>query len=772
MALSNIDYNEFDKYEDLNIKKPPQQKNTENFQELEEIITSTNNVHKSEDIISSTNNVQKSEDIIDCEKSMQELEDIIDCEKNMQELEDIIDNNIANIYQATTQNTKETTTIPYSKKTLLDSSENLETVCRIEKNSNSKTNVFTIQESGQVLQQDNNSLKTPNVTSIEKSPSPLKNDEPCADQTSPIEKRYKIIEKVGQGGMGSVYKAIDKKLNRLVALKIMITKGNVKPEKIQRFIREAALIATFKHPSIVTIYDIQQDEDKICYCMDFIEGDTLEKIISLKGKFTEKEALRAIIRIAQTLQIVHAHGIIHRDIKPSNIIVTPNNEIKLLDFGTAKLEGEKSITQTGAFLGTLAFASPEQLNKSSEVDLRTDIYSLGITFYYLLTGEPPYRGTSFEVISQHYFAPIPPLPNGITSHTEKILQKMMAKNPSDRYSSMTELLEAIAYGANQKKYSTTTADEKTYTTTKSPSLWSHYIINNEEYFQKNIKKITYRDKQSGQTILDMTAPAWCKLPIKLQKKYSQLYQLIYAKSYGLEVESTFYTNDISITMRLIPPGRFLMGENINEKYKQINEIPQHIVVISKPFWMAKYPITKKQWKIVTKETPWRGQLYTLSNNDSPATYISWNDICENFLPRLDNEYELPTEAQWEYACRAGTTTPYFWGNEQKKIDSYAWYKQNTAQREYAQNIGNKKTNPWGMADIIGNIWEKCNDIFDKYTIDQAKDPQGGKQGVFRIERGASWQSNASECRSARRSFSKPTTKESTTGFRLIRNIHM
>ena len=128
--------------------------------------------------------------------------------------------------------------------------------------------------------------------------------------------------KSGTRGMGSVYKAIDKNQS-ISSIKIMITKGNVKPEKIQRFIREAALIATFKHPSIVTIYDIQQDEDKICYCMDFIEGDTLEKIISLKGKFTEKEALRAIIRIAQTLQIVHAHGIIHRDIKPSNIIVTP-----------------------------------------------------------------------------------------------------------------------------------------------------------------------------------------------------------------------------------------------------------------------------------------------------------------------------------------------------------------------------------------------------------------------------------------------------------------
>ena len=171
--------------------------------------------------------------------------------------------------------------------------------------------------------------------------------------------RYELLEEIGRGGVGIVYKARDSKRNRIVAIKLL-EKKNIRKEEIKRFVREAKIIAGFKHPNIVTIHDIVSEQEHIFFSMDLVEGDTLEKLVTVKGKFTEKESLSIILKVAKVLQVVHAKEIVHRDIKPSNIMITPDRTIKILDFGTAKLEGDESLTCTGAFVGTLAFGAPEQ----------------------------------------------------------------------------------------------------------------------------------------------------------------------------------------------------------------------------------------------------------------------------------------------------------------------------------------------------------------------------------------------------------------------------
>ena len=254
--------------------------------------------------------------------------------------------------------------------------------------------------------------------------------------------RYELLEEIGRGGAGIVYKARDTKLNRIVALKIL-EKRNIRPEEVQRFIREAQIIASFKHNNIVTIHDIAEDESNIFFSMDLEEGDTLEKLVAVRGRFSEKEALSIILKVAKVLQVVHAKNIVHRDIKPSNIMITASRDIKVLDFGTAKTGNETTLTRTGAFIGTIAFAAPEQFNQAKYVDIRSDIYNLGATFYYIVRGETPYKGVAMEMMYQHCFSPVPSLGNTVSQHTNQMFQKMMAKKLEERYQNPTELIEQI-----------------------------------------------------------------------------------------------------------------------------------------------------------------------------------------------------------------------------------------------------------------------------------------------------------------------------------------
>lgn len=582
-----------------------------------------------------------------------------------------------------------------------------------------------------------------------------------------IEERYKKIEKIGQGGMGTVYKVLDMQLNRIVALKILNLDNKISSEQIQRFIREAKILANFHHPNIVTIYDICQEEQKIYYSMDYIQGSTLQELIEKKGPLAEKKALQIIIRVAKALQVIHSNGIVHRDIKPSNIVYTPTHEIKLLDFGTAKLESDNNLTRMNEFLGTVLFASPEQFNNSNSVDLRSDIYSLGVTFYFLLAGEPPFRGTSAEIIGKHLFGPVPSLEDKVSKHVNSMMMKMLAKKPEERYQNIAQFFEDVLHPEQSKK----DADSTQYT------LWTHHIVRKDPFFAKYLKKIIYIDEDSGQSMLDMTTPTWNAFPYKQKKHAIQQYQLIYAQSYGMSPEQTFVCKDVSFTMQFIPPGRFLMGAGGKEKYKHASEMPQHIVVISTPFWMSQTPITKKQWKMITKETPWRGQENQLSSSECPAIYISWDDINRKFLSQLQNEYALPTEAEWEYACKAGMMTAHFWDNGEddyslETLDKYIWFANNTVkkQRAYAPVVKQKLPNPWGLYDMIGNVWEKCSDIYDKYSIEEQCNPQGGTQGIYRVDRGSSWDSNATECRAAKRSFSTQQANDAYTGFRLVKKL--
>ena len=242
--------------------------------------------------------------------------------------------------------------------------------------------------------------------------------------------------------------------------------------------------------------------------------------------------------------------------------------------------------------------------------------------------------------------------------------------------------------------------------------------------------------------------------------------------------------DVPLALMHIPAGTFLMGRYSGEQDSYDWEDPQHSVTISEGFYLGKYEVTKRQWQAVAGTTPWSGQSYVLDDLDSPAVYVSWNDA-QSFITALNTHitstgqgaatFRLPTEAEWEYACRAGTTTRFYWGDDPSYtlISDYAWWYGNTgwASEEYAHVVGLKLPNAFGLYDMSGNVWEWCEDDWHgNYT----GAPTNGSawvdspRGSYRLLRGGSWDNSGGYCRSASRVHGYPVSAYSVSGFRVAR----
>ena len=254
---------------------------------------------------------------------------------------------------------------------------------------------------------------------------------------------YTIIEKLGEGGMGLVYKAEDTKLKRLVALKFLPPHHLAGEEERTRFLHEAQAAAALNHPNICTIYEINEGEEGQPFLvMEYVAGSSLKDILQQRS-LSIAEILHFALQIAEGLQAAHGKGIVHRDIKPANILVDEKGQIKITDFGLAKLAHGTRITQPRTTLGTVSYMSPEQARGES-VDFRTDIWSFGVVLYEMVTGQLPFKGEYEQAIVYAILneSPTPPgvLRKGVPSKLEKIILKAMAKNPEERYQRIEEMI--------------------------------------------------------------------------------------------------------------------------------------------------------------------------------------------------------------------------------------------------------------------------------------------------------------------------------------------
>jgi serine/threonine protein kinase len=256
---------------------------------------------------------------------------------------------------------------------------------------------------------------------------------------------YKILEKIGEGGMGVVFRAEDLKLKRQAALKFLAPKIVVSEELKNRLVLEAQAAAALDHPNICTIYEIGEHEGQTFIAMSLVSGSSLKEIVAT-GPLALSEALDIAVQVAQGLEQAHAKGIIHRDIKPANVMITDRGQVKIMDFGLARFGGDADVTQTVGISGTVAAMSPEQA-QGEPVDSRTDIWSLGILLFEMLTGKHPFyrehpQAMVYAILREDP-EPMSRVKSGIPPEIESIVLKCLQKDATARYAAMGELLEDL-----------------------------------------------------------------------------------------------------------------------------------------------------------------------------------------------------------------------------------------------------------------------------------------------------------------------------------------
>ncbi len=645
--------------------------------------------------------------------------------------------------------------------------------------------------------------------------------------------QYRIIKQLGKGGMGEVYLAENTMMRKRVALKLLpraATSGTF----VDRFRIEARVMADLNHPNIVQVHHAGEENGQYYLTMDYIcspsgEPQTLEEVLAEKGRLSEGEVKEIALQICDALELAHGKGLVHRDLKPANILlaqniadannqslITNNCPIKICDFGLAKVVGDdylrtmidrsinlsmagelslgdeptaggdsdKKRSSARAILGTYDYMAPEQ-KAGGEISPQTDLYAVGIILYRLLTGEKP-EGM-FEMPSEL----------GCDAAWDGIVRTCMQKKPERRPESaaaLRGLVKAVVVCAKgeEEKLATKERKERKKGNLKKKvllgvvgvgvvagaiglgSLWGS---KQEPEPQIMEKAVTPKPKPAPKKkVAKKVEPIKKALPSDLVEvsgastANSAQKRAVAQTSLPLEVKS----RKTDIAFRLVPAGTFTMGSPSNEENRSSDET-QHSVTISKPFYCGKFEVTQAQWKQVMGTSPSKFQ-----GSENPVEQVSWDD-CQTFLKKLcdlegvpQGTYRLLTEAQWEYACRAGTTTPFCYGN---RLDStMANFDGNypyggaskKVYRKKTVSVGQFKPNAWGMYDMHGNVWEWCSDWYGDYSSGSVTDPTGVSSGSYRVRRGGSWSDNARYCRSAYRCRYSPGFRYVSVGFRLLR----
>ncbi len=255
--------------------------------------------------------------------------------------------------------------------------------------------------------------------------------------------RYELTHLIARGGMAQVYRAMDRQLDRPVALKVLFPELSIDRTFVERFRREAQAAANLSHPNIVPVFDWGEDDGSYFIVMEYVEGRPLSAVLRDPQRLLPVQIAMIGAGVAAALAFAHRHGVIHRDVKPGNVLITPDGDVKVTDFGIARaVNTEESLTQTGAVMGTAAYFSPEQA-EGKGVDARSDIYSLGVVLYEMAVGRPPFTGDSPVAVASKHVRDAPVLPREVNAAVpmalEAIVMMAMAKNPDDRYRSAEEL---------------------------------------------------------------------------------------------------------------------------------------------------------------------------------------------------------------------------------------------------------------------------------------------------------------------------------------------
>lgn len=615
---------------------------------------------------------------------------------------------------------------------------------------------------------------------------------------------YSIRGVLGSGGMGVVVRAWDEKLHRDVAIKLLLPEFSRDPRSRQRFLCEARASAAIRHPNVVTIHAVEDDHDPPYLVLELVEGGTLADRLASTKTLELNEVLRLTTDMAEGLAAAHARGIVHRDIKPGNVLIeTGDGRARLTDFGLARALTEHDITTTGSIAGTPQFMSPEQI-EGREIDHRSDLFSLGAVLYRMVTGQPAFHGESVITLARRICDQEPrsvaEVRGDVPEWLTDIIQRLLAKRPEDRIQSANELVQLLQAGSSQK-----TSSAKRPSRLRSSMIVSVAVLVLITLWYGTTRPLqesaTNSTSQASSPVVPAPPPPLSNNPpakpvlkrpsvVRITAENAKQIQKEWSEYLGLPIERDV---DLSkrqrLTLVLIPPGEFLMGADLqkmaafveaesakrNAVYLQNNlpaESPQHLVRITRPFYLSKCEISQVQWRAVMARDHEGAEF---RGSSLPVDHVSWNDA-QDFLEQLnqhktseDLAFGLPTEAQWEFACRAGSESVWHFGdNHETDLPLYAWFETSSGCQNHdgeskdcrTHRVGELLPNDFGLHDMHGNVWEHCSDWYasDAYANSTIDDPVGPPTGTEHVARGGSFRFWWAFCRSTMRGHDPPARR--------------
>jgi eukaryotic-like serine/threonine-protein kinase len=540
---------------------------------------------------------------------------------------------------------------------------------------------------------------------------------------------------IAAGGMGNVFRATHRPMRRTVAVKVL--HGGPARQR-ERFQREVEVAARLRHPHVITAFDAGEQDGVAYLVTEFVDGEDLGRLVKREGPLAVLRAVEHVRQAALGLRYAHEQGVIHRDVKPSNLILGRDGVVRILDVGLARAlrMGEEeplppeasstpSLTGAGALLGTADYIAPEQAEDPRRADERADVYGLGCTLFYLLTGRPPYDGaTTLDRLRAHRNSPTPSVRGvrrDVSPALDTVVGRMLAKNPAERPPDMAAVLAALdRAGLSPRRF----------------SRRALLVAGGTAAIAGVVYLFGFRGK---------ARPPLPRLPFDARAEQAR-----WAAAINLPAEVERVPG---MRMVLVPPGSFLMGtpdEVIQEQTQRVTEPQQALFLASEkqreqtipnPYYLSATEVTIGQFRrfveasrpryvtLAEKATDdteggwgwnprdgWqRRKGYSWANpgafeatDDHPISNLAWDDaraFCRWLSDETGQLHRLPTEAEWEFACRAGGAGLWCFGDRVSSLPDHGWFVTNSG--GLPQPVARKRANALGLYDMHGNHREWC-----------------------------------------------------------------